>query len=69
MANGLLSIRHRAVKTVEVVRQQKQSRAIRGGTYRYFVRGKTHQPSQVSVFFLQCNILVYLDFIFLTCLI
>ncbi|KJE94791.1 U3 small nucleolar RNA-associated protein 15 [Capsaspora owczarzaki ATCC 30864] len=46
MANGLLSIRHRAVKTAEVVRQLKSERAVRGGTYRYFVRGKTHQPSQ-----------------------
>eukprot|EP00124_Ichthyophonus_hoferi_P003221 Ihof_evm3s267 gene=Ihof_evmTU3s267 len=42
MASGLLSIKHRPTKKAEVL--QSIQRPPRGGTYKYFVRGKSHKP-------------------------
>eukprot|EP00123_Amoebidium_parasiticum_P010908 comp20402_c0_seq1/m.25821 comp20402_c0_seq1/g.25821 ORF comp20402_c0_seq1/g.25821 comp20402_c0_seq1/m.25821 type:complete len:495 (-) comp20402_c0_seq1:402-1886(-) len=42
MASGLLSIRHRQAKKAEVMHTLQ--RPARAGTYRYFIRGKSHKP-------------------------
>ncbi|KAI9010407.1 WD40-repeat-containing domain protein [Phycomyces nitens] len=41
MANGLLSIRQRQVKSSESITKKKQQEYIRDGTYKYFMRGQT----------------------------
>ncbi|KAI7863330.1 WD40-repeat-containing domain protein [Spinellus fusiger] len=46
MANGLLSIRQRQAKTSETVVKKKQESYIRGGTYKYFMRGQSNQAAQ-----------------------
>lgn len=40
MAGGLLSIRQRVVKVAEVQTRRAQEEQIRGGSYKYFVRGQ-----------------------------
>lgn len=40
MAGGLLSIRQRVVKTAEVQTRRAQEEQVRGGSYKYFVRGQ-----------------------------
>lgn len=39
MANGLLSVRQRAVKTDEVAKREIERETLRGGTYKFFMRG------------------------------
>ena len=38
--DGTLALRHRAAKVEEMVREAKSTRLLRGGTYRYFMRGQ-----------------------------
>ena len=42
MANGILSIRQRLVKTEDLSKNQEWKNRLHAGTYRYFVRGKSH---------------------------
>ncbi|KAI9199294.1 WD40-repeat-containing domain protein [Polychytrium aggregatum] len=44
MTSGLLSIRQRVVKTQELVNAQRQTEELRGGTYKYFIRGSKNLP-------------------------
>ena len=41
MSDGTLDIRQRVVKVGETVARQQQVRAMHGGSYRYFMRGKS----------------------------
>jgi U3 small nucleolar RNA-associated protein 15 len=46
LGDGMLSIRRRVVKMEEVSTQKARRRTLRGGTYRYFVRGQNLEPSK-----------------------
>src|SRR5688572_29056992 len=51
MSDGTLSIRTRTVKMQEVVQQKQKQQQLKGGSYRYFLRGKNSQASKVSAGF------------------
>ncbi|KAI9304399.1 WD40-repeat-containing domain protein [Cunninghamella echinulata] len=49
MANGLLSIRQRQIKSSEKVAKLRNQQLLQGGAYKYFVHGQsTHVPSSSS---------------------
>ncbi len=54
MANGLLSIKRRAAKTAETAVPSDETRRRRHGTFRFFVRGKSHKPDDVCTRLLPC---------------
>ncbi|KAG2185793.1 hypothetical protein INT43_002230 [Umbelopsis isabellina] len=46
MANGYLSIRQRQAKSSEVAMKKMRDDYVQGGTYKYFVRGQSHQGGE-----------------------
>ncbi|KAJ3118180.1 snoRNA-binding rRNA-processing protein [Phlyctochytrium bullatum] len=49
MTTGLLSIRHRVLKSKEIFDSARGSEELRGGTYKYFKRGKSHQATETDI--------------------
>jgi len=46
MSDGMLSIKTRAIRTHEIVQQRNKQDQLKGGAYRYFLRGKNSQASK-----------------------
>ncbi|KAL6042734.1 U3 small nucleolar RNA-associated protein 15 [Balamuthia mandrillaris] len=46
MADGMLSIRHRQISMSSDQIHKRRAKALHGGTYRYFMRGKNEKPSK-----------------------
>lgn len=51
MSDGMLSIKSRPIKQQEIAHEKTKQRELRGGTYRYFVRGRDSQAAKVFFFF------------------
>jgi U3 small nucleolar RNA-associated protein 15 len=49
MSTGLLSIRQRVIKTEDIVKAQKKSETLRGGSFKYFVRGASHKAESGDI--------------------
>ncbi|KAI8853335.1 WD40-repeat-containing domain protein [Chytridium lagenaria] len=49
MASGLLSIRHRMLKTEDIAKAQRNNDELKGGTYKFFQRGAAFKPTDTDV--------------------
>ena len=49
LSDGMLSIRRRIVKMGEVSKQKAHRKTLRGGSYRYFLRGQHDQAKPVQL--------------------
>ncbi|KAJ3107231.1 snoRNA-binding rRNA-processing protein [Phlyctochytrium planicorne] len=49
MTTGLLSIRHRVLKTEDIAKAQSRQEELKGGTYKYYQRGSSYKPSETDI--------------------
>lgn len=49
MADGMLSVKQRVVKRADALAEKRREATMRGGTYRYFLRGKSSTPAAEDI--------------------